>query len=100
LKAVFSVGSAIRLYNKDPRPAERIIDRELWADSRELSSVREAEKRWHYRWVDNWESLVAEHSLDRKDLNTGSWRISTVRSHCQGMAVGRHSRLEKAQQVL
>jgi hypothetical protein len=29
LKAVFSVGSAARLYNEDPRPAERMIEREL-----------------------------------------------------------------------
>jgi hypothetical protein len=29
LEAVFSVGSAPRLYNEDPRPAEGITEREL-----------------------------------------------------------------------
>jgi hypothetical protein len=31
---VFSAGSARRIYNEDPRPAELIIERELKIDSR------------------------------------------------------------------
>jgi hypothetical protein len=41
LKVVYSVGSSPRLYNEDPRPAARIIEREL-------SSTREGKKRWPY----------------------------------------------------
>jgi hypothetical protein len=37
-----------RLYNEDPSPAGRIIERELRVGSRELNSAREAEKRWRY----------------------------------------------------
>jgi hypothetical protein len=33
LKAVFSVGSTSRLYTEDPRPAERMIERELVVSS-------------------------------------------------------------------
>jgi hypothetical protein len=41
LKAVFSFGSAPRLYNEDPRPAERIIERKLRVGSAvELGKVR------------------------------------------------------------
>jgi hypothetical protein len=49
---MFSVGSARRLSNEDPRPAELIIERELRVSSRELSSVREAKKIWLYSSVD------------------------------------------------
>jgi hypothetical protein len=45
LKPVFSVGSVRRLYNEDPRPAERIIERKLRVGSRELSCSRIIEKR-------------------------------------------------------
>jgi hypothetical protein len=40
LKAAFSVGSAPRLFNEDPKSAEKIIERELSVGSRELSSAR------------------------------------------------------------
>jgi hypothetical protein len=43
---MFSIRSAPRLYNEDPRTAEAMIERELRVGSRELSSAREAEKRW------------------------------------------------------
>lgn len=39
LKAVFSVESALRIYNEEPMPAERIIERELAVVSRELTRV-------------------------------------------------------------
>jgi hypothetical protein len=48
LRAVFSVGSAPGLSKKDPRPAERIIERQSMVGSRELSPAREAENRWSY----------------------------------------------------
>jgi hypothetical protein len=38
LKAVFSVGSTPRLYNENPRPAEKIIERQLEADSFQLGT--------------------------------------------------------------
>jgi hypothetical protein len=55
LKAVFSIESASRLYNEDPRTAERITERELRVGSRELSTTREVEKKWRYTVVDSWQ---------------------------------------------
>jgi hypothetical protein len=43
LKAVFSVGSASRLYNQDPRSAERMIEKERvdgWQSRVELCKGR------------------------------------------------------------
>jgi hypothetical protein len=41
------VGSTPRLYNEEFRPAEVMNERELRVGS-QLSSAREAEKRWRY----------------------------------------------------
>jgi hypothetical protein len=44
LKTVFSVGPAPRLYNEDPRPAEKMTER---VECRvRLSTAMEAEKGW------------------------------------------------------
>jgi hypothetical protein len=74
LKAAFSVGSALGLYNEGPRSAEWMI--ETWGLAVQLSSAREAEKRWRYSWIPHGR-------LWQEDLTAWSWRISTVRSSYQ-----------------
>jgi hypothetical protein len=50
----------------------------------QLSSARGAEKTWRYSWADSWQELHGRLWLE--DLSEWSWRISTVRSRCQGTA--------------
>jgi hypothetical protein len=38
-----------------------------------------------FSWGNNWEAVLNE-NRQRKDLDAGSWRISAVRSRCQGTA--------------
>jgi hypothetical protein len=67
---MFSVGSAPRLHNEDPRPAERIIQRELRVDSRELSSAKQAEDRWRYSRF--------------QELIVGSWQLRELTRFMHG----------------
>jgi hypothetical protein len=55
IKAVFSAGSAPRLYNEDPRPPEK--NGESCGLGVQLRSAREAEKTWRYSWVDSWQEF-------------------------------------------
>jgi hypothetical protein len=51
-----------------------------WGLTVQLSSVREAKKRWNCTWIDNWKSSIARYTQERKYLSAGCWRISTVGS--------------------
>jgi hypothetical protein len=99
LKAVISVRSAPRLYNVDHRPAELIIERESWESAVQFRSGHLEVSSWQLA-AGNWDIIgswqlwlgiegtrrVLHGRLGQEDLSVGSWRISTVRSHCQGAA--------------
>jgi hypothetical protein len=66
METVFSVGSILRLYNKDPRPAEIIIQGVSW-DGSERWLRRDGS--WDVSWVSGHQS--ARMSLGAKELNWG-----------------------------
>jgi hypothetical protein len=101
LEAVFRVGSAPRLYSEHPRqfswsivgwksasgektrrlmwngcqPGTQSV--ENWELAVQLSSAREAQKRWRYSWVDSWQ-LTVDKSSTREPQKR--WRYSWVDS--------------------
>jgi hypothetical protein len=65
------------------RSLGRSVKKKRTGATSQLSSAREAEKRWCYSWQLSW---VLHGRLCQEDLSAWSWRISTVRSRHQGTA--------------
>jgi hypothetical protein len=70
-----------------------------WVLAVQLNSAREGKKRWRYIWVDSWQEFFMG-GCDKAGPRARGWRISTVRSRCQGMATWRHCGVENAYRVL